>query len=254
MEVFKKLTSHFGVWLCVSELWALSKLIKDTRLNRSRTLLGPGPMKNSVVRSPLDAPQRKSSSPSRYEHPASRESGSKLKPRLSRLAWIPSSDMDYRSWVQEGSRIGSLARASAWWIGDWLCFGTEIWGERYAKAAKITGYDPKTLRNMRYVASRFDLSLRKDNLTWSHHALLAALDSEEQRYWLDRAGSEGLSVEDLRTELRHSQRPDGQHKKSETRHFPLNSAEGIENLASRRSLLCPKCGYQIGGEEKATKL
>jgi hypothetical protein len=157
--------------------------------------------------------------------------------------------MDYGAWVREGSRIGSLARASAWWIGDWLHFGTEKWGERYAKAAKITGYDPKTLRNMRYVASRFALSFRRDNLTWSHHALLAALDSDEQVYWLDRAGSEGLSVDDLRTELRHSEKGlvgSGAPKSSDGHLSPAADAEDTAVM------LCPKCGYKLEGQGDPT--
>jgi hypothetical protein len=160
------------------------------------------------------------------------------KPVLTRVAWIPNDALDYAAWVQEGGRIGSFARGSAWWLGDWLHYGTEKWGERYAKAAKITGYDPKTLRNMRYVASRFDLSLRRDNLTWSHHALLASLSADERAYWLDRSVNDSFSVDDLRMELRRS-------KKEEEADGAEADADDYGEPTKSGALLCPKCGYEI---------
>ena len=55
---------------------------------------------------------------------------------------------------------------------------------------------------MAWVAAQFDLSLRSDKLSWSHHVLLAPLDPEDQRHWIERAEGERLSVADLRLELR----------------------------------------------------
>ncbi len=152
------------------------------------------------------------------------------------VAWQAPHELEYRGWVLEGRRIGIMWRASPWWVGDWLLYGTAKWGELYSQAAKVTGYDAKSLRNMRYVASRFDLSLRKDNLTWSHHALLASLEPEEQREWLERAVHDRLSVADLRVELRADRRGGG------------------EGPAARRSLAaapyvatirCPSCGSPV---------
>ena len=37
------------------------------------------------------------------------------------------------------------------------------------EASRITGLDAKTLRNIAYVAARFDLSRRRDKLTWTLH-------------------------------------------------------------------------------------
>lgn len=159
-----------------------------------------------------------------------------LQTRLGALGWDADPALAYRDWVSEGRRIGQLWRASPWWIGDWLLFGTNRWGEMYAQAAKITGYDRKSLRNMRYVSSRFALSLRKDNLTWSHHALLTSLQPEEQRRWLERAISERLSVEDLRIELRSSRdREDLGDSFSE----PPTARRGAV------SLICPACGGRV---------
>jgi hypothetical protein len=145
--------------------------------------------------------------------------------------------MEYRKWVLEGRRIGAMGRGSPWWVGDWLLYGTARWGERYVEAVKITGYDAKSLRNMRYVASRFELSLRRDNLTWSHHALLAAFEADEQRYWLDRATADRFSVDDLRIELRSARKG---------RYAAAGLEEGSPNVSGEIPMLvCPKCGHEI---------
>jgi len=140
------------------------------------------------------------------ERSASPDAAIRTAPNLSRVVWTHPDGMDYPEWIAAGRRLGVIGRGSQWWIGDWLLFGTARFGERYVEASRVTGYDPKSLRNMRYVASRVPVSLRRDNLRWSHHALLAALEPEEQEIWLDRAVNSRLSVADLRGELRTAMR------------------------------------------------
>jgi hypothetical protein len=147
---------------------------------------------------------------------------------------------DYHNWIREGRRIGAIGRGSPWWVGDWLHYGTARWGEKYLEAVKITGYDAKSLRNMRYVSSRFDLSLRRDDLTWSHHALLAAMEPDEQTHWLNRAVADRFSVDDLRIELRSAQR--GGYAPREPRCEP--QSDGPDELTSAPALVCPQCGYE----------
>jgi hypothetical protein len=162
-------------------------------------------------------------------------------PNLSRVAWSHPENMDYPEWLAAGHRLGAIGRGSQWWIGDWLLFGTSQFGERYAAASKVTGYDIKSLRNMRYVSSRFDPSLRRDNLNWSHHALLAALGIDEQRYWLDRAATDRMSVDDLRCELRAAARGDYA--------APELGSESTPNVAEELSVLvCPNCGASVSLE------
>jgi hypothetical protein len=105
-------------------------------------------------------------------------------------------------WVEQGRWLGAIGRASAWWIGDWIRYGSARYGDRYLAASRITGYDVQSLVNMAHVASRFEVSRRRPGVSFSHHAELAALPPEDQELWLDRIEAGGLSVHALRAELR----------------------------------------------------
>jgi hypothetical protein len=107
-------------------------------------------------------------------------------------------------WVRQGRWLGAIARASGWWIGDWIRYGNARYGDRYGAAARVTGYDVQSLRNMAYVAGRFNPQRRRDRLSFSHHAELAGLSVEEQELWLDRTVAGALSVSKLRSELRQA--------------------------------------------------
>lgn len=158
---------------------------------------------------------------------------------LTRAGWIPQDDIDLPAWVALGKRFGQMCRGVQWWIGDWLRYGTSRWGEKYTDAAKITGYDPGSLRNMSYLATEFDLSRRRDKLTWSHHAAVAGLAPAEQERWLDRAELVNLSVADLRLELRAPHRSrtlSGDDEPSSDKPAIGSNDRGVDEV------ICPVCG------------
>jgi hypothetical protein len=163
---------------------------------------------------------------------------------VSAIAWAPHADLDQEEWVSAGRRFGAISRCSQWWIGDWVRFGAKRWGEKYVQAARITGYDVASLRNMAWVSSQFDLSLRSDKLTWSHHALLAPLCLEEKQRWIERAGEARLSVADLRVELRAERAGlRGQVAEVGGPHVGEPSAEPAVVDAER--VVCPNCGQEV---------
>lgn len=148
-----------------------------------------------------------------------------------RIAWVPAGEPDVREWLVAGKRLGAMTRCSQWWLGDWVRYGSTRWGEKYQRAARITGYDVKSLRNLAYVAGKFEVSRRRDALTWSHHAEVSSLDPDAQDEWLDRAVEEKLSVADLRLELRAMRRGED---------------SGDEGPAVRRAaVVCPRCGHEF---------
>lgn len=152
------------------------------------------------------------------------------------IAWTPPEGMDHAAWIQAGRRLGVVGRVSNWLIGDWVREGEVRWGERYAEASRITGFDPHSLRNMAYVSSRFSLSRRRDKLTWAHHAELTGLDQDQQDEWLDRALALKLSSKDLRIELRSLRV--GQRE-------PEDSQQSPTNLDGQQVVVCPSCGEKV---------
>jgi|SRR5580700_5512818 hypothetical protein len=155
---------------------------------------------------------------------------------LTRVGWAPSVDMGLAEWSAVGRRFGEIGRCSQWWLGDWIHYGNAKFGERYSRAVRLTGYDVQSLMNMVYVASRFEIYRRRENLSWSHHATVAPLDISSQEYWLSRAVADKLSVADLRVELR-------------TRRRALKAAgpddEGSDDAPGGDALVCPNCGGAV---------
>jgi predicted HicB family RNase H-like nuclease len=125
------------------------------------------------------------------------------------------SGMPYETWSALGPRIAAGANASRWWLGDWLVFGERRYGARYRLAVAATGLDYQTLRNYAMVARRFELSRRRDSLSFQHHAEVCALSDEEQDRWLDVAAEHRWSKRELRSHLQRCRRqessPDDRH-------------------------------------------
>jgi hypothetical protein len=166
---------------------------------------------------------------------------------LAKVGWVPEGEIKYPEWIEAGRYLGALGRGHQWWIGDWIRFGTMQWGEKYAEAARLTGYDRGTLRNLAWVASQFSLSRRRDKLTWTHHLEVAPLKPDEQDHWLDRAIEDKLSAADLRSELRTRRRacqqaldqvPDGPESSPNTEPAGLPTAH-------RDGIVCPNCGHKL---------
>jgi hypothetical protein len=156
------------------------------------------------------------------------------------LGWRAPQKLDRAGWLAAGISLSEFGRVNNWWVGDWVRYGNARWGEKYLEASRITGLDAKTLRNIAYVASRFDVSRRRDNLTWTHHAEVAALSAELQEEWLDRALALRLSPGDLRLELRSAQRA-----RTPTDRDPLHSLDDDVD----DTLACPRCGAVIALSE-----
>jgi len=159
------------------------------------------------------------------------------------VSWTASDAMSFEHWVLNGRRLGATGRGIGWWIGDWLRFGNARYGEKYVQAAKITGYDKQTLMNMVYVASRINVERRRERLSWSHHAEVAATEREQQEHWLDRAEESRLSVQDLRQLLRKARKDEW-------------TADGEPAQATRarqrdHAAVCPECGHAFAVSEPA---
>jgi len=127
------------------------------------------------------------------------------------LGFRPRVGLTFDEWLCAGRQISKISSASAWWLGDWLLYGERAYGKRYRAALELTSLDYKTLRNYAWVARSFEMSRRRDNLSFHHHAEVAGLREAEQDLWLARAETLRWSCRELRRQLaerRRSERSD----------------------------------------------
>jgi hypothetical protein len=160
--------------------------------------------------------------------------------RTTPVAWLGHTQLTQDEWEQYGTRLGAVSKSTNWWLGDWLRFGQRHYNDhRYEFGTRITGYDEQTLMNFAYVASRFEISRRREILSWSHHAELAALNQTEQDLWLDEAAAHHFTVRQLRTQVRRTQRVGSESEPLEASvktHLANQPAEGL-------SVVCLDCGH-----------
>ena len=133
-----------------------------------------------------------------------------------------SARMPFEIWSALGPRIAVRANASRWWLGDWLVFGERYYGTRYREAIAATGLDYQTLRNYAVVARRFELSRRRDNLSFQHHAEVCSLPDPEQEHWLDLATRRHWSKQELRLRIRRMKRIEQDRNEPHTLRFTVD--------------------------------
>ena len=128
-------------------------------------------------------------------------------------------DPTFEEWEECGQLLGHVQKRIHWWIGDWLNYGEGRWPDRYAQVLSRVHFVYETLKNDSYVSRNVPQSLRNDQLSFSHHAIVAPLPPPEQKDWLDRAEREDLTTRELRERIRQT----GEEERYEVKnqgHFP----------------------------------
>mgnify|MGYP001561316687 CR=1 FL=1 len=116
--------------------------------------------------------------------------------------------MAFEEWAGLGRSLQQMGRSVRWWVGDWLAYGEKHYGQTYTQAVEATGRKNQDLMNMNWVSSQVEISRRRDTLSWSHHAEVAALPPAEQDAFLAQAEAEGLTVAGLRQAIRPTIEPE----------------------------------------------
>jgi hypothetical protein len=112
--------------------------------------------------------------------------------------------LSFEGWERAGEHISRIISSSAWCLGDWIVVGQSRFTDRYKQVVETVGLDYQTVRNYAWVARRFELSRRRDTLSFQHHAEVASMPPDEQDYWLDRAEAGNWSRNRLRQEIKSS--------------------------------------------------
>lgn len=105
-------------------------------------------------------------------------------------------------WVEAGAAIVRTHLASMWWLGDWSRYAdnfdsTDDAG-RARKALADCGVAPAVLRAADAVARHFPPEDRRPKLVWTHHMVVAKVESQERQLTLlDMAEELGLNPSEL---------------------------------------------------------
>lgn len=138
-------------------------------------------------------------------------------------------DYPFDDWCALGVKLCTGSKVINWWIGDWWASGQHSYGERAKVAAQgIFGREFQTLRNVASVCASIETSRRRDGLSFSHHAEVAALPIPQADALLDRAESEGLSRNELRAIVNQTKVSVGEQVSSDT-----CTTEDLDRLVTR---------------------
>lgn len=155
------------------------------------------------------------------------------------ISWVPPEDgIDYEPW----ERLGNILREhryrtewdrdrALWWLADWLAFGEDYFGERFAQAFDGTAYSEEGLHNIAYIGRNVAPAQRRDGLGFWKHYEVASLPSRDQDTVLDEAFTYNYSRDQLRERVAdlkgHSkpapssgERGDGVHREPDSATIP----------------------------------
>lgn len=109
----------------------------------------------------------------------------------------------HEDWEEVGHLLKLFSDALQLLIGDWIKESEDFeYGKTYKFFAKQFNVDEATIRDWVWVARATELSLRKDNLRYSHYKELARVkDDDLRRDIAIRAGEGGWSVRKLRQHI-----------------------------------------------------
>ena len=133
--------------------------------------------------------------------------------------------LPFESWQQLGSVLGAIRGAIQWWVGDWLNFGEDHYGEAHAQAMEATGLKFEAVSNWAWVARSVPPERRRAALSWSVHRAVAKLEPPEQETWLAKAENEGWDTERLGQEMR--------------------GGEATVALCEEHDFVCKRCGAAL---------
>lgn len=108
-----------------------------------------------------------------------------------------------------GHFLVKVEKVSTFWLADWLKYGDARpdWKERLQQAQDLTGYSERTIYRCKQVGEAIPRARRRTReLSFNHHQAVAGLTPKLQDALLEQAVIEGLSVQELRREVRNERR------------------------------------------------
>jgi len=136
-------------------------------------------------------------------------------------------DLGYSELESLAAFFGYVQEVSRWALYDTMLTIERRHGDDFvAQAALVTGRQEQTINNGMSIARRIPPSRRRDGVTFSTHAEVAAESPNDQRHWLKVASDERLTKIELRSRV--------QAKK-----------EGHANVLTPEPKVCPTCHREL---------
>lgn len=107
-------------------------------------------------------------------------------------------ELSIEDWVAVGQHLAEIGKAYQWSVADWVLYGQNKYGDKYAEAMERTGFAYQTIANIVSVARKIEFSRRRENLPFSHHAEVAQLDAPQADQLLQKAESERWTARQTR--------------------------------------------------------
>jgi N6-adenosine-specific RNA methylase IME4 len=123
--------------------------------------------------------------------------------RLTRVGLTLPKRLTFEQWEKAGQYLAQIESGLSWAIGDWYNYGKGKYGERAEQAAVLAeenGLKLRTVQEYGYVASRYEITSRLENLSWLHHQRAAS--QKDRLKWLERAEKESWTSNELRSQIR----------------------------------------------------
>jgi hypothetical protein len=111
-------------------------------------------------------------------------------------------DLPYEQFEALCVMLGKLHEAVRFAIGDAIREGEKLYGEKAYEAIEQMNLSVDARLEYVRVASKVPRSVRRPDLSWSHHRAVATLEPPEQKKWLRKASDEQMSHHTLREELK----------------------------------------------------
>lgn len=109
-------------------------------------------------------------------------------------------DMNFEAWAALGEKLLPWARMALFLVGDWFLWGEAHFGELAAQV--VDEFSAETIRGAVWVCERVPPVRRRTALGFSVHKEVASLEAAEQDRLLLKAEQDGLTVRELRDEVR----------------------------------------------------
>jgi hypothetical protein len=145
----------------------------------------------------------------------------------------PMTDRQRQQIVARGRKLLKQVERGHWALGDWYNDAIDRGYGDGRRLAEDVHADYLQLLNWGWVARSVKISLRRENLSWSHHAAIAPLSPKQQPYWLQQAERHRWTLKELRQQLAERK----SRREQPLEHLVLKRRGKIERFGNGRATL-----------------